>query len=112
MITDKQGRILVSDDDVLFTPGKLFLEVMGFREDEEGAEDEALGADEKLSEDTMQFFSNLEENGVTLVQAPEENTMFTMNISFMAAGVYDGGYVIIIRPSGMVYRERFGVMLA
>jgi len=112
VITDKQGRILVSDDDALFTPGKLFLEVMGFSEDEEGAEDEALGADEKLSEDTMQFFSNLEENGVSLVQAPEENTMFTMNISFMAAGVYDGGYVIIIRPSGMVYRERFGVMLA
>ena len=104
VITDKQGTILVSDESRQFTPGKSLLTALEFESDEEEAKDDP-------AEIMHQTFA-LEEEEPLLVQVPEEGKVFNMGITFMVSGTYDGGYVVILRSSNMVYHERFGVMLA
>jgi len=95
IITDEGSHILATDEAERYGVGTSFLETIGEVDDPE------------IAEYTMQYMCEL---GSTTVNAIDDNGEMTLEFAFIAAGTYDGGYVVIMRDADMVYAPRLAIM--
>ena len=101
-IVDKNGVILTSDDETL-PAGESIMRLLGY-----GDLDEAM---------KIEYFLGFNPDGsasdsAMSLQAMNEAGETTMDIDLMVADAYDDGYVIIIKPSSMIFEARAGIMAA
>ena len=100
VVTDKLGVILGTDNDERFPVGDNFVVDIGYGEKYSNPEDPA--------NNLLQFIVDAEE--VSQIQTIEADGTWTMAFSYIAAASYDGGYVVMVRGTDMIFQSRFSTL--
>ena len=96
VITDADGTVLASDDEERFPAGDSLIAILGF---------------EGMVESPDMFFEPVAASRQTAtIQAPSFNGRPSMDMAFLNMGAYDGGFVMMMKSSDMVYASRLGIM--
>lgn len=101
VITDEQGVILVSDDAERYPTGRSFPDLLGY-----GSEEVPDGNESYVLEKTS------ESGELMVLQATGEKGAGSLDVVYLMAGKFDGGYIAIVYKPEMVYRSRFDTMLS
>ena len=98
VITDADGTVLASDDEERFPAGGSLIAILGF---------------EGMVESPAMFFEPVAASKQTAtIQAPSFDGRPSMDMAFLNMGAYDGGFVMMMKPSEMVYSSRLGIMVS
>ena len=96
-ITDWQGIVLASDDDEELPVGASIMEKLGF---------------EPIRDSNAKAFGDFAEKMMAIAEVDDSRIDLSSDITYYAVGPYDNGYVVILRPYGMVYRNRSSTMVS
>ena len=97
VVTDDQGTIIASDDEDWFAPGASFLKLIGYYDDVDFLES---------------VTSATERDDATIIQASGNGNALSLDIMYLSTAKFDGGYVVMMYDSGMIFKDRFAIMVA
>lgn len=102
VVMDEEGVILASDDPGWLAPGSSFMDVTGLGEN----------TLENAPSGVAELDWIIGQGGQAVVRVNDRAGEDNFDFTFLSAGSFDGGYIVMMYPSSLAHESRFETMLS